>query len=226
MFWIILLCHFIADYPLQTDAMVVAKKTRFSGLLMHIVMHFLTMLVVLCSLLSIEISVGIGLALVISGFHFAIDYWKNILSRLRPEWVIFGYIQDQILHYLSILLVTYLCYKFGWASFLEVSKPMIIYAIGFILATHFWFVTERVLNYKNASYEQWEEVTMWSRMMSRGVLYSAVIVGFNFWLLAVITGAIVLGWNDLQSELRMKTMAKDFVGVGALIVVTLLLVRI
>jgi hypothetical protein len=221
MFWIILLCHFIADYPLQTDAMVIAKKTRFSGLLMHIAMHFLTMIVVLCSILSIEISVGISMAVVISGFHFAIDYWKNVLSKLRPAWVIFGYIQDQILHFSSILLITYLWQKFGWSSFLEVSKPMIIYAIGFILATHFWFVTERILNYKNTSYKQWEEATMWSRMMSRAVLYSTVIVGFNFWLLAVIAGAIVLGWNDLESELRMKTMMIDFVGVGALILVTL-----
>ena len=85
MFWIILLCHFIADYPLQTNATVVAKKTSLQGLVMHIAMHFLTMLVVMCAILSIEINVGISLALVISAFHFVIDYWKNVLSKLKPN---------------------------------------------------------------------------------------------------------------------------------------------
>ena len=61
-------------------------------------------------------------------------------------------------------------------------------------------------------------------MMSRGILYSAVIVGLNFWLSAVIAGAVIVGWNDLKSEVRMKTMAIDFVGVGLLIVATLWIV--
>jgi len=226
MFWIILLCHFIADYPLQTDAMVIAKKTSLKGLVMHITMHFLTMLVMLCAILSVEISVGISLALAIGGFHFVIDYWKNVLSKLKPAWVIFGYIQDQILHYSSILLVTFLWQEFGWSPFLEVSNPMIVYAIGFILATHFWFVTERVINYKNAAYNQWVNETMGSRMMSRGVLYSVVIVGLNFWSLVVIAGAVVVGWNDLESTVRKQTMAIDFIGVGILIVVTLYAVNL
>ena len=211
----------MADYPLQTDAMVIAKKTSLLGLVMHIAMHFLTILVVLCGILAVEISIGIGLAIAVSGFHFIIDYWKNILSKLRPGWIVFGYIQDQILHYSSILLVTYLWHMSGWSSFMEVANPMIVYAIGFILVTHFWFVTERVLSYKNTIYSQWVDETMWSRMMSRGILYSTVIIGFNFWLLAVIIGAVVVGWNDLESAVRKQTMMMDFVGVGALILVTL-----
>ena len=221
MFWIILLCHFIADYPLQTDAMVIAKKTNLMGLSMHIAMHFLTMLVVLCGILSIEINVGVSLSLAVSCLHFGIDHWKTILAKLKPDWVIFGYIQDQILHYSSILLVTFLWQQFGWSLFIDVSDPMIIYAIGFILVTHFWFVTERVLSYKHIDYSQWVSETMWSRMMSRGILYSTMIVGFNFWSCAVIAGAIIVGWNDLEGTIRKQTMMMDFVGVGALILVTL-----
>jgi len=221
MFWIILLCHFIADYPLQTDAMVCAKKTSLQGLIMHIAMHFLTLLLMLCAILSVDINVGISLALVISGFHFAIDYWKNVLSKLKPEWVIFAYFQDQVLHYSSIFLVAFLWQEFTGSAFLEVTNPMIIYITGFILATHFWFITERVLNYKNADYNQWVNKTMWSRMMSRGILYSSVMVGFNFWLIFVITGAVVVGWNDLASTVRKQTIAIDFIGVGGLIFVSL-----
>ena len=220
MFWIILLCHFIADYPLQTDAMVVAKKNGLQGLIMHIAMHFLTMLVAMCAILSIEISIGISLAFVISCFHFVIDYWKNILAKLRPTWIVFGYIQDQLLHYLSILLITYLWQKLGWSPFLEIANPLIIYAIGFVLVTHFWFITELVINHKNSPYTQWMSKTMWSRMMSRGIVFSTMIVGFNLWLIAVLAGAIIVGWNDLDVSNRTKTLAFDIAGATMLIVIT------
>ena len=85
-----MLCHLIADYPLQTDAMVMAKKT-LSGLMMHVSVHFLTMVVVLCGVVGYDKSVGLSLATAVSVFHLGIDHWKNVLSRLRPEWVIFIY---------------------------------------------------------------------------------------------------------------------------------------
>jgi len=114
-FWILILCHLIADYPLQSDAMVNAKR-RFSGLLMHVSIHFLTIIVLFCGLLNYDISTGFSLALAISFFHLGIDHWKNILSNLRPEWSIFTYIQDQILHILSIILVTVLWLYYTQAS--------------------------------------------------------------------------------------------------------------
>ncbi|MGH8588374.1 MAG: hypothetical protein ACREXX_03240, partial [Gammaproteobacteria bacterium] len=40
MFWTLLMCHFVADYPLQTDAVVQAKK-RLPGLLWHVTRHHL-----------------------------------------------------------------------------------------------------------------------------------------------------------------------------------------
>ena len=62
---------------------------------------------------------------------------------------------------------------------------------------------------------------MWSRMMSRGLLYSTVIIGVDFWLLTVITEAVAVSWNDLESGLRAKIMAVDFAGTSMLIVSTL-----
>ena len=219
MFWIILLCHFIADYPLQSDAMVSAKRT-LSGLSMHVAIHFSTMLVVLGGFLEIEASVVLSLAFAISCFHFIIDYWKNILSNLRPTWIIFAYIQDQILHYASIMLVAYIWQR-TWPSFLQMDITIIIYSIGFIVATHFWFVTERVLCYKYTSHSQWVGKTMWSRMMSRGILFCTLVSGLNLWLLAIISGAILVSWNDLDASKRKQTFAMDFFGVTILILITL-----
>ena len=75
MFWPLLLCHFIADYPLQTDAMVMAKK-RLPGLMMHVFIHFTTIMVTLCGIMKLDTVTCLILALLVSGFHFAIDYWK------------------------------------------------------------------------------------------------------------------------------------------------------
>ena len=61
---------------------------------------------------------------------------------------------------------------------------------------------------------------MWSRMMSRGIVYSTVIIDFNFWLFAVIAGAIIVGWNDLDVSKRNITLAMDISGASMLIVIT------
>lgn len=219
MFWIIILCHLIADYPLQTDAMVLAKKT-LPGLIMHVSVHFLTMTVVLCGILEYDASTGLTLAIVVSGFHLAIDHWKNVLSGLMPEWVVFTYLQDQVLHVLSIMLVTGLWQPLDEVSLLTNGVSIFVYASGLVLSTHTWFVTERVLSYRHSAYQQWVTDTMWSRMMSRAVLYSLVIVGFNLWAIPVIAGAIIVGWNDLDAKIRYRTIGIDLAGVFMLIALT------
>ena len=70
MVWILLLCHFIADYPLQTDAIVIAKK-HFWGLIAHVMVHFLTMLVVMVGLLQINLMLVLPSILILTVFHFA-----------------------------------------------------------------------------------------------------------------------------------------------------------
>ena len=223
MFWMILLCHFIADYPLQTDGMVLAKKT-LPGLVMHVSIHFITMTAVLCGILGFEASTGVVLAIAVSLFHFAIDFWKNVLSRLRPAWVIFGYVQDQILHVLSILLVAFLWQKNNGIDMFSVDNPMIHYTVGLVLVTHVWFITERVLSYQHPDYQQWVVNKMWPRMMLRVLFYSLLIFGFSFSGLVILTGSFIVAWNDFEPEKRVRTLAIDLSGVMVLMVMTWLVV--
>ncbi len=211
-FWTLILCHLIADYPLQTDAMVNAKR-KISGLLMHVAIHFLTTIVIFCGVLNYEIRTGFSLALAISFCHLAIDHWKNSLSSLRPTWVIFTYIQDQILHILSIFFVATF-----WQSATQLEQPMggmfiFIYASGFIISTHVWFVTEKVLSYNNPANQQWLTQTMWPRMMSRAVFYSSMLIGLNLWTVLAIIGGIFVVWHDLKEKNRMQTIILDMLGV-------------
>ena len=223
MFWIIIFCHLVADYPLQSNAMVKAKKT-LSGLFMHVFVHFLTMMVMLCAILNYDINSSLILAVSISLFHFVIDHWKNTLSRLKPKWIIFTYIQDQILHILSILLVISLWQPSVNPSFLNNSYSFFVYASGFLLSSYCWFITEYVLSYKHSDYQQWVVDTMWPRMMSRSIFYGLVLVGFNYWLIPVIAGAIIVVWYDLDKNIRYQTIAMDGIGVSILISITGLII--
>lgn len=213
MLWIIILCHLIADYPLQTQAMVKAKQ-NLVGLLMHVSIHFLTMVVMLSGIFHYSFKASFAIAFTVSFFHFCIDLWKNILSTLRPKWVIFIYIQDQVLHVLSIIVSVKLFSYFGLfiaSQVLDISNFILI--LSFILVTHVWFVTEKVLSYKHKAYQQAVTKTMWSRMMSRAIFLSCTILGLNFWSVLVIVGGILVVWSDLQENYRYQMIALDLFGV-------------
>ena len=108
MFWIFLLAHFIGDYPLQTDKMVVAKH-HWRGLLAHVGVHFAILMVL--SLPSLR--AWFPYILLLSAIHFGIDIFKNWLGKRFSSRVLLFYFQDQLLHFLSIVFVTYVAGQFA-----------------------------------------------------------------------------------------------------------------
>lgn len=175
MFWTLLLCHLIADYPLQTDTMVHAKK-RLLGLTLHIAMHSVTMLVVVWGVLGMAWRIALPVVFAVTVLHFAIDLWKNTFSRLWPQWVIGGYLQDQGLHIASLFVVA------AWlapATMFTMPAPWIIYASGYVLVTHAWFVTERVLTYRNKARQTLVNAQLWPRMVSRALLLTLLLLGWH-----------------------------------------------
>ncbi len=97
MVWYLLPAHFIADYPLQSDWMV-KEKIRLSVLASHVSIHFLVTLAIVGSSRLLLLPYILTLALI----HFEIDLLKNIVTLIRPRWVVVPYIIDQSIHYISI----------------------------------------------------------------------------------------------------------------------------
>jgi len=211
MFWLLLLGHFLADYPLQTDGMVRAKK-RIAGLLMHVFIHFVTLFILLSTMTTLETNINLVLALSISSLHLGIDHWKNVLCRLRPTWVIFSYIQDQVLHLISLVVVCFIYKQYSQTEAFQIDKLMVFYTIGLILISHFWFVTERVLSNKDSIKIQWLNTVMWPRMMSRAMFYSVLYTTDLISGLVLCTGAVVVAWNDVEPEKRINTLSFDLGG--------------
>lgn len=214
MFWILLLCHLIADYPLQTDAIVKAKK-GLPGLVWHVGIHFLTMSAILVGLLALGWRGALPAVLIVTVCHFFIDLWKTLLERLRPSWVVFGYLQDQALHLVSIFAVALWVERSGGPGMWVLEIPEVAPAISYVLVTHAWFVTERVLWHRNAEYRGWVEDQAWSRMVGRAVLFSAYLIGWSLWGALVLLVGFTYHWLDLRGPYHRRALVTDGAAVMA-----------
>lgn len=221
MFWPLLLAHLVADYPLQSDWMVQAKKT-LPGLILHVAVHLATLLITLNGLLRLEWRQTWPTILAVAILHFSIDTWKNVFARRWPQWVIGGYLQDQALHVTSLLLVAYgQAYTGGGLPF-AIATPWIIYLCGFILVTHAWFVTERVLAYRDKAYQQWINAQLWPRLALRALLFSIVLVSWNLVTVVVVIGALAwYAWNPSWGY-RWRALLID----GGVVVAVVLLLQL
>jgi hypothetical protein len=208
MFWTLLLCHLIADYPLQTDAMVQAKK-RLPGLTIHVGVHLATMLVIVLGTAGAGWRAALPAVLAVTAFHFAIDTWKNVLSKLKPGWVIGGYLQDQVLHVASLLLVASWFAPADQGSMFVAPSPWIIYASGYVLVTHAWFVTERVLSYRNKAYQQLVNAQRWPRMASRALLLTLLLISWGQLGPTLFASTLLFSWPYGQGEYRQRFLLID-----------------
>jgi hypothetical protein len=175
MFWYLLLAHFIADYPLQSDWFV-KYKNRFSVLLLHAGVHLVTMLVI------------VGAAawqvwpylMLLAGIHLLIDVLKNLQRRLRPQWISIPYWMDQVVHYAVIGGVSWLIVSIEGVVDLPFNRTIVIYALGFLFATQVWFVSERVMTLKQPEYRPFVVEQVSSRMLARACLLAFFLITWKF----------------------------------------------
>jgi hypothetical protein len=187
MFWTLLLAHLLADYPLQTDGMVVAKK-HLPGLAIHIGIHW----VVMTLLFLLLIWIAWPYILLVAIFHFIIDAFKNFLGERRPQFVIGSYILDQTLHMSSLLLVSSWMAQTTEIPVWPVLSSWVVYVIGLLLATYIWFVSERILVVRSDNRRMSVNSTMWPRMGTRFLLYLLVVAPLSFtWFLAILAIIII-----------------------------------
>ncbi|MEZ4676203.1 MAG: DUF3307 domain-containing protein [Caldilineaceae bacterium] len=100
----LLLAHLFADFPLQTNKLARWKKTSIHGVLIHVVIYMaITALLLQQPLRFWPLILGLG------AVHFAIDALKKVCP-LKNE--VHGFLLDQLMHILTVLLATYLAYQY------------------------------------------------------------------------------------------------------------------
>ncbi len=180
MFWTLVLAHFIADYPLQSDGLVKAKRT-VPGLLFHVSLHLVVSSVLLFAILGLDASRLWIIPVAVTVFHLIIDTLKNLSSKRWPRWILSGYLIDQLLHLASILGVAW-WYQQGDLDALGTRHaPWILPAIAFVVVTHFALITEKVGVLSDQQRLAWTLETGLVRMISRAVLLGALLLGATPW---------------------------------------------
>lgn len=200
MFWQFLLAHFIADYPLQTDWMVEAKR-NILGLGLHVGIHAVVLLIIAGAALP-ELWFHILCLVVI---HFGIDFWKNKFSEYKPTMKLSGYFLDQLFHLLSII---------GIARFVNVENSSLlandyaIMGIGYLLVGHVWYITERILNHNNQAYQTVVTQHLWSRLVARSGLLTALLFTPTNWLFIFAISPFI-DWPYLAGQYRLRIWLTD-----------------
>ncbi len=171
MFWYLLLAHFVADYPLQPGWMA-RQKIHFKVLLLHVTIHFITMLVIVWGAAPQLWPYLLALA----GIHFLIDTGKNTVVKLRPQWISGPYLIDQTFHYLSIGLIAVWIDRSATPFNLPLSQTVAIIAVGYLLVSYVWLISERVLTSSNPRYQKLIMEQGWQRMLVRAALLTVLLI--------------------------------------------------
>ncbi|MFH1282624.1 MAG: DUF3307 domain-containing protein [bacterium] len=109
LFWQLMLAHFLADFSLQSAALVYLKKENLWGILLHTSIFTFTSCAISWKILGIEwvvcgvpiygwIFVGI-----LSIFHFFVDWLKVVITNKHPKLDnLLLFVVDQFLHVVLI----------------------------------------------------------------------------------------------------------------------------
>jgi len=200
MFWTLLLAHFIGDFPLQTDAMVVAKK-RLPGLCLHIAVHTVVMFVLLFGVLGFSFDQLWGLPIVIAGTHFLIDWTKTRAGERWPKVIVIPYVADQFAHYAVILLAAWWADRTHGVDMFTPTTVWIVPSVVILVATYVTYITEKVCTLTQPERLARVNAQGWHRMVSRATLMGGIWLGpLTVWGAITLVCGLCFHWFDLAGR--------------------------
>ena len=217
MFWRLLLAHLMGDYPLQTEWLI-KNKQRWWGISLHIAIHLAVMLLFIGAA-SVEAWPKL---LVLALFHLILDLTKSRLFSLWPKMVALQYVVDQILHILSIFLVATWIVSDLNPALLPADSLWPIYAIGYLLVTYVWYISERLFTAHDEKYHEELEQDFWSRMATRALFFTLFL--FAGQSLEIAIGAMAFRLPYMAGPYRRRALLVD-ISVSLVMAVLILLAR-
>ena len=201
MFWILLLAHLVADYPLQPSRLVLAKRHQ-KGLIAHAAVHVAVTCVLLLPYLTFVWPAVLALGLV----HWFIDDLKIRASLRWPDEVVLPYFLDQFVHIITLVLIALWMGQLLGPQSLPPDPDIFIFLSGFLLATYVWYITELVVFYKDARYQAQLDEQHWYRMIFRTIiLLTTVRLSQSFYS----TPVVAAGLPYIQGQFRLRVFITD-----------------
>jgi Protein of unknown function (DUF3307) len=201
MFYLLILSHFLGDFPLQPNWMA-RRKSEFWVLSLHVSIHFVLMFLLVGKIRYIIWPQLLLLVLV----HMGQDRLKISLTKLWPALRVHFFFIDQFLHYFALL---------GLVIWLQIINPnliktqpqfWVVLAIAYLVVTFTWYIIEQVIYQADNEYLKYIQKTKISRMLARGGLVSL----FIFLRSAVLPNlAFVLSPPYPPSKYRKRALLSD-----------------
>ena len=118
---ILISVHLLADFLFQTSAYSEKKRKMLKPLLLHCFIYFIVFEIILLAIL--EFKKGILLGIIISVFHFLINFTKNKLEKSFPQrrlqiWI---FSINQLIHFAIIIGMYYIFNLENFASQLYID---------------------------------------------------------------------------------------------------------
>ena len=121
LFWLLVLAHFTADFPLQSDKIFALKSRHRWGLLPHIFISFMTNLVVAFPYAGFK---SFWLAILfLAIIHFLLDWLKIFFTQKLLSDSMFTFLLDQVLH---ILFIWISCFYLFDVPIPEIENKLIL----------------------------------------------------------------------------------------------------
>jgi len=202
MFWHLFLAHLIGDYPLQSEWLVENKRSLW-GLSLHTAIHLAVTLLVLGSA-SAEAWPKVLLLIII---HFLLDLTKSSLLSKWPTHAALQYVIDQVLHIVSIFLVARWIASDLDPMLMPVNTIWPVYAIGYLMVTYVWYITERLFTVDDAVYQTELENQFWPRMITRAVMLTLFLFVGQSLEIALVGMALQMPYRS--GSYRRRTVVVD-----------------
>jgi hypothetical protein len=170
MFWHLFLAHLIGDYPLQSDWLVENKRSLW-GLSLHVAIHLAVTLLIL----GVASAEAWPKVLLLIAVHFILDLVKSSSVGRWPKHDGLQYALDQVLHIASIFLVARWIEGDIEPALMPINTTWTIYAIGYLLVTYVWYITERLFTLADEGYQTQLDQQFWPRMITRAVMLTVFL---------------------------------------------------
>lgn len=109
---ILLICHFLGDFQLQSHSIAQKKSHDIKYLQRHIGIHSLILIYPLILIIVNKIYLeGILTLVAILLSHAIIDYWKAYITKKKKVYPTFLFVIDQLLHISIILLFSQIIFN-------------------------------------------------------------------------------------------------------------------
>jgi hypothetical protein len=217
-FWHLLFAHLLSDYPLQSEWLIENKRSPW-GIGLHVSIHFVVMFI----LVGPAREAIWPKLILLTGVHFLLDFGKGALAGRWPKRAIAQYAIDQLLHIISIFIVSYWIDHSLNPNLMPVNQIWPIYANAYLIATYVWFITERIMYTGDVAYLREVEAQFWSRMLARAAMLTAFLfVGRR---IETATMGMTLLLPYLLGKQRKRAFIIDLLVALVVAIVTLVAVR-